>query len=155
MPEPYRTVSALPTGTAFSRYLMVKAAARGDVYTELTLAEKFKDSPTVHATLSCKPKPRSRPGTTTDATWAGPLAVYGIAGEALTLLRGASIIGALEVENAARAVSDEGRRARRAAARAARGSGKGSARRWRRPRTTRSARKPTRPARSSCCRTNS
>ena len=33
---------------------------------------------------------------TSDATWAGPLSVYGIAGEALALLRGASIIGALE-----------------------------------------------------------
>ena len=36
------------------------------------------------------------PISTTDATAAGPLAVYGIAGEALTLLRGASIIGTLE-----------------------------------------------------------
>jgi HK97 family phage major capsid protein len=96
MPEPYRVVSALPTGTAFSRYLMVKAAARGDSYTELALAEKFKDSPTVHATFDLRTKAAVAAGTTTDATWAGPLAVYGIAGEALALLRGASAIGALE-----------------------------------------------------------
>ena len=96
MSEPYRVVSALPTGTAFARYLMVKAAAQGDVYTELALADKFKDSPTVHATVELQTKAAVAAGTTTDATWAGPLAVYGIAGEALALLRGASIIGALE-----------------------------------------------------------
>jgi HK97 family phage major capsid protein len=91
-----RPVSILPTGTAFSRFIMVKAAARGDVYTELTLAEKFKDSPTVYATLELQTKAAVAAGTTTDATWAGPLVVYGIASEALQLLRGASIIGALE-----------------------------------------------------------
>jgi HK97 family phage major capsid protein len=91
-----RVVSALPTGTAFSRYLMVKAAAGGDVYTELALAEKFKDSPTVHATLELQTKAAVAVGTTTDSAWAGPLVVYGIASEALTLLRGRSIIGALE-----------------------------------------------------------
>ena len=33
MSEPYRVVSALPTGTAFSRYFMVKAVgARRHVY---------------------------------------------------------------------------------------------------------------------------
>ena len=36
------------------------------------------------------------PGTTSDATYASPLAAYGIAAEALALLRGLSIIGALE-----------------------------------------------------------
>jgi HK97 family phage major capsid protein len=96
MSEPYRVVSALPTGTAFSRYLMVKAAGRGDSYTELLLAEKFKDSPTVHATLELQTEAAVAAGTTTDATWAGPLAAYGTASEALQLLRGASIIGALE-----------------------------------------------------------
>jgi hypothetical protein len=96
MPEPYRVVSALPTGTAFARYAMILAAARGDLYTALTLAERFKDSPTVHATLELITKAAVAPGVTTDATWASPLAVYGIANEALQLLRGASIIGALE-----------------------------------------------------------
>jgi HK97 family phage major capsid protein len=97
MPEPYRVVSALPTGTALSRYLMVLGASRGDMYTALSLAERFKDSPTVHATLDgLYTKAAVAAGTTTDATWAGPLAVYGIAAEALQLLRGASIIGQLE-----------------------------------------------------------
>jgi hypothetical protein len=36
------------------------------------------------------------PGTTSDATWAGPLAAHGIAGEALQLIRGSSILGVLE-----------------------------------------------------------
>jgi HK97 family phage major capsid protein len=96
MPEPYRVVSALPTGTAFARFLMVKATARGDTLRELQIAERFKDSPTVHATLELITKAAVSPATTTDGTWAGPLAQYGVAGEALQLLRGASIIGALE-----------------------------------------------------------
>jgi hypothetical protein len=73
---------------------LVKAAGRGDSYTELVLAEKFKDSPTVHATLELQTKAAMAVGSTTAATWVGPLAAYGIASEAL--VRGASIIGALE-----------------------------------------------------------
>jgi HK97 family phage major capsid protein len=68
------------------------------VLNELTLAERFKDTPQVHATLELISKGAVAAGLTTDATWAGPLATYGIAGEALTLLRGASIIGQLEAK---------------------------------------------------------
>ena len=107
MSEPYRVVSALPSGTAFARYVMVKALAQGDVYTELALAEKLKDSPTVHATVELQTKAAVAVGTTSDATWAGPLAVYGIAGEALVARRVHH--RRARVENAARAVSDEGR----------------------------------------------
>jgi hypothetical protein len=96
MTVPHRVGSALPTGTAFSRYRMVKAAARRDRYKELMYAERFKDSPIVHATLELQTKAAVAVGTTTDATFAFPLAVYGVAGEGLTLLRGASIIGTLE-----------------------------------------------------------
>lgn len=95
MPEPYRVVSALPPGTALSRYLMVKALARGDSYGAQLLAERFKDSPTVHATLELLTKAAVAPATTSDATNAGPLAIHGVAGEALTLERGLSIIAAL------------------------------------------------------------
>lgn len=94
--EPYRVVSALPFGSAFSRYLMVLGAGKGDMQTELMLAERFKDSPQVYATLDLRTKAAVSAGTTTDATFAGPLAMYGVAHEALTLLRGASILGALE-----------------------------------------------------------
>jgi hypothetical protein len=148
-----RVVSALSAGTAFSRFLMVKAAARGDVMQELQLAERFKDSPTVYATVDLMTKSAIAPALTTDATWAAPLAAYGVAGEALQLLRGASIIGALESKM--RRVPFRTKVAREtAAARVARGSVKGSPRRRRQPRTTPSRKKPTRPPRSSCCRTN-
>lgn len=96
MPEPYRVVSVLPTGTAFSRYLMCLGASRGDSLAARMMAERFKDTPTVTATLELTTKAAVAAGTTTDATFAGPLAVYGIAGEALSLLRGTSILGALE-----------------------------------------------------------
>jgi len=88
----------LPSGTALSRYLMVKALARGDTYRGLILAERWKDSPQVKATIEDElhTKAAVAAGTTSDATFAGPLAAHGIASEALTLIRGASILGALE-----------------------------------------------------------
>ena len=92
----YRVVSALPTGTALSRYLMVLGEGRGDLHRELMLAEAFKDTPQVHATFTLRTKAAISPATTSDSTWAGPLAAYGIAGEALALIRGRSILGALE-----------------------------------------------------------
>jgi hypothetical protein len=92
-----RPVSILPTGTAFSRYIMASAMSHGDAYSAQAIAERWKDTPQVHATLvELHTKAAVAPGTTTDATFAGPLAAYGIANEALTLLRGASIIGLLE-----------------------------------------------------------
>ena len=136
MPEPYRVVSALPSGTAFTRFLMVKAAARGDVYTELALAEKFKDSPTVHATIELQTKAAVRSGMTSDATGQDRWRVYGVAAEALTLLRGASIIGALESKMRRVPFQNEGAARDGHAAPAAPGLGKGSRHRRRRPRTT-------------------
>jgi HK97 family phage major capsid protein len=96
MPEATRVVSALPAYTALSRYLMVLGASGGDSLQQHMLAEKFLDSPQVKATLEWRTKAAVAAGTTTDATWAGPLAPYGIAKELLTLLRGASILGQLE-----------------------------------------------------------
>jgi len=52
--EAYRVVSTLPAGTAFSRYLMCLAAARGDRYKELRLAEQFTSTPHVLATLGIR-----------------------------------------------------------------------------------------------------
>jgi HK97 family phage major capsid protein len=88
----------LPAGTALSRYLMVKALANGDVYRALILSEPMRNTPQVKATIEdeLSTKAAIAAGTTTDATWAGPLASHGIAAEALTLVRGASILGALE-----------------------------------------------------------
>ena len=59
MSEPYRVVSALPPGTAFSRYLMVKAAAAGDVYVELALADESRTRRPSTRRWSYKPRPRS------------------------------------------------------------------------------------------------
>jgi HK97 family phage major capsid protein len=88
----------LPSGTALARYLMVKALAGGDKYRALMLAEPMRDCPQVKATLEAELETKAAvaAGVTTDSTWAGPLAVYGIASEALALVRGASILGALE-----------------------------------------------------------
>jgi HK97 family phage major capsid protein len=96
MPEPYRVVSANPAGTAVSRYIIAKALGGGDRYRELMVAEKWLDTPTVMASLELQTKAAVAAGSTTDATWAGPLAPYGIASEALTIMRGLSILGALE-----------------------------------------------------------
>lgn len=97
---PHRVVSTKPTGTAFSRYLMAKAYGErtGGMYAAIEAARAFRDTPTVVAALEDEMRGKSAvaPGMTTDATFAAPLAQYGIAQEALQLLRGASIIGALE-----------------------------------------------------------
>ena len=84
------------TVAAFTRYVMCKSI--GDTKTGLDMAEQLRETPQVYACLQdeLETKAAVAPGTTTDATFAGPLAAYGIAGEALQLLRGASIIGQLE-----------------------------------------------------------
>jgi HK97 family phage major capsid protein len=99
MPEPYRVVSALPTGTALSRFLMVHGLSRGDSYRAQVIADRWKDTPTVAATLELRrsgddwrKKAAVAAGSTSDATWASPLAPYGIAAEALEIERGLSIV---------------------------------------------------------------
>lgn len=95
-----RPLSMLPEGTALSRYLMAKALGRGDGFRAQMIAEErgWRDSPQVHQCLldELQVKAPVAAGVTTDATFTGPLAVYGIAREALTLIRGVSILGALE-----------------------------------------------------------
>jgi HK97 family phage major capsid protein len=69
----------------------------GHVGAALEVSRQWRDTPHVTAALEgLSTKAAASAGTTTDATWAGPLAGYGIASEALTLLRGVSILGALE-----------------------------------------------------------
>lgn len=96
MSEPTRVVSALPPGTAVSRYLIALVFGDGDRYRELNAADYWRDTPQVKASLELRLKAAVASGSTTDATWAGPLAPYGIASEALTIMRGLSILGALE-----------------------------------------------------------
>jgi len=93
--QPNRTVSSLPTGTALSRFIMVKALSRGDSMAAQVISEAWLDVPQVEATLALEGKAAVSPGTTTDATFAGPLAVYGVAAEAIALERGVSIVGQL------------------------------------------------------------
>jgi HK97 family phage major capsid protein len=89
-------VSALPSGTAFARYLQAKALGHGSLGTELEIAKRWTDTPQVFEALQLQTKAAVPAGSTTDATWAGPLSAYNIAGEALTIMRGMSILGALE-----------------------------------------------------------
>jgi hypothetical protein len=96
--EPYRVVSALPAGTGLSRYIIAKGLGHGDLYTELEIANRWKDSPQVAATLELRTKAAVGVGTTVDASFAGPLAIHGIAPEALTIERGLSIRGAFEAK---------------------------------------------------------
>jgi HK97 family phage major capsid protein len=99
MSIPTRVVSSLPPGTAFSRYLMAKFAGQRSAMNGIEHARQWRDSPQVLAALEAEIhyiKSAVAPGTTTDATYAAPLAQYGIAAEVLSLLRGATILGALE-----------------------------------------------------------
>jgi HK97 family phage major capsid protein len=91
-----RPVSILPAGTAVSRYISALAIGRGDRYRELTVADQWLDTPQVKATLEWRMKAAVPAGSTTDAAWASPLSPYGIMAEAITILRGMSILGALE-----------------------------------------------------------
>jgi HK97 family phage major capsid protein len=96
MTFPTRPVSANPVGTAFSRYITAKALGRGDLWTELQIAEQWVDTPQVKATLELQTKAAVAPASTTDSTWASPIAPYGIAAEAITISRSKpSIFGQL------------------------------------------------------------
>lgn len=89
---PVVTVKAnVPPGTAFIRYCQAIAACKGDVLRAVEWAKQWKDStPEVELVL----KAAVAPGTTTDATWAGPLApLTPLATEFLELLRPATILG--------------------------------------------------------------
>jgi HK97 family phage major capsid protein/HK97 family phage prohead protease len=89
---PIITVKAnVKPGTAFVRLCQAKAYGNGDSMKELAFAAQWKDStPEVETVL----KAAVAAGTTTDATWAGPLAVMQpLANEFLELLRPATILG--------------------------------------------------------------
>jgi hypothetical protein len=109
MPLPTPVVSTLPTGTGFSRYCIALGLSRGHMNDAVAIArnaveisKEWRGTPHVTAALegarelTLSQKAAIAPGTSTDATWAGPIAGYGIGTEALSLLRGASIVGQLE-----------------------------------------------------------
>jgi HK97 family phage major capsid protein len=97
---PVITVKAnVPKGTAFTRFAMAMASAKGDSYQAITRAKSWADSTPevekmVEATLNWQTKAAVAAGTTTDATWAGPLAPTQTAvNEFLELLRPRTLIG--------------------------------------------------------------
>jgi HK97 family phage major capsid protein/HK97 family phage prohead protease len=98
-----RNNSNLPKGIGFTRLAMLKAATKGDIQMAAELAKRFKEStPEVEGILRAEAqgfdvKTAVTSGTTTDATWAGPLVNYQIlASEFVELLRPATIIGRIQ-----------------------------------------------------------
>ena len=90
-----RPVSILPAGTAFSRFAMALGLSKGYPEQAHALAERWRDTP--HVAEVFRLSKAAVPGATAGhATWAGPLAAAGVSQEALTWLRGASIVGQLE-----------------------------------------------------------
>ncbi|EHM01147.1 caudovirus prohead protease [Acetobacteraceae bacterium AT-5844] len=81
----------LPKGTAFTRYAMALARAKGNVVQAVEIAKAWHDStPEVETVL----KAAVSAGTTTDTDWAKPLVEYqNMASEFAELLRPATIIG--------------------------------------------------------------
>jgi len=97
---PVITVKAnVPKGTAFTRFAMCLAAAKGDSYQAISRAKSWADQTPevekmVEASINWQTKAAVAAGTTTDATWAGPLAPTQTAvNEFLELLRPRTLIG--------------------------------------------------------------
>jgi len=86
----------VPKGTAFARMCMAMAAGHGDSYQTLQFAKQWKDStPEVEQMVEhmWRTKAAVAVGTTTDATWAGPLVVTQPLNEFLELLRPRTLLG--------------------------------------------------------------
>jgi HK97 family phage major capsid protein len=82
----------LPAATAFVRYVSLLAFAKGNIMQAAELAKRFPDTPEVEAVL----KSAIAAGTTSDATWAGPLVQYqDMQNEFIEYLRPRQILGQL------------------------------------------------------------
>src|SRR4030095_1485863 len=82
--------SNLPKGTHFTRMCMAIGAGRGDYRRTMEHAKQWHDTPEVETMV----KAAVAPGTTTDATWAGPLVVARpLVEEFLDLLRPGTLSG--------------------------------------------------------------
>jgi HK97 family phage major capsid protein/HK97 family phage prohead protease len=86
--------SPLPKATAFIRYCQALAVTKGSIMHAVEYAKKWEDStPEVGLVL----KAAVAAGTTTDATWAGPLApITPLAADFLALLRPQTILGKVD-----------------------------------------------------------
>lgn len=82
---------SLEKGTLFTRYAMALAASKGSLPSALEISRsRFSDTPEVEQVL----RAAVAAGTTTDTTWAAPLAVYqDMASEFIDLLRPETILG--------------------------------------------------------------
>ena len=90
--SPVITVKAnVPPGTGFIRYVQALAVSKGSRLEAIEYAKQWKDStPEVELVL----KAAVAAGTTTDATWAGPLVqLQNLTDEFLAMLRPATILG--------------------------------------------------------------
>lgn len=98
----------LPPGTAFTRYCMAMAAAKGNPLQAERLAESFKDTPEVGNAIKAFSylgsssgddiaiKTAVAAGDTSNSTWAGPLVQYNdMVSEFIELLRPMTILGRL------------------------------------------------------------
>jgi HK97 family phage major capsid protein/HK97 family phage prohead protease len=82
--------SNLPKGTHFTRMCMAIGAGKGDYYRTIEHAKQWHDTPEVEVMV----KAAVAAGTTTDATWAGPLVVAKpLVDEFLELLRPRTLLG--------------------------------------------------------------
>jgi len=88
-----RSLTRLPEGTALSRFITALGADPGET---LAKAAAWKDTPQVYECFQLYVKAGLTPASISDSTWAGALVETGIASEALTILRGLSVVGALE-----------------------------------------------------------
>jgi HK97 family phage major capsid protein/HK97 family phage prohead protease len=80
----------VPPGTAFVRMACAKLVCNGNVFEAAEYAKRWNDS-TPEVALALKAAVAA--GTTTDATWAGPLVNQNISNDFLELLRPATIMG--------------------------------------------------------------
>lgn len=110
--EPARHISVtrnLPKGTAFTRFAMSMAAAKGNPMQAERIAEQFKDTPEVGSAIKAfsylgassgddiAMKTAVAAGSTSDSVWAGPLVQYNdMVGEFIELLRPQTILGKLD-----------------------------------------------------------
>jgi HK97 family phage major capsid protein len=93
-----RTVSVRPNtepGIGFARYVMALVACRGNAYEAAAVAEQRWGDQSGEVVDMLK-RAAVAAGTTTHATWAGPLVQPNIVNEFLELLRPATIIGRLQ-----------------------------------------------------------
>ena len=98
---PIQVKSNVPPGTVFIRSIMALAAGKGDSYRTMEIAKQWNSStPEVETMVKMLPqyemhmKAAIAAGTTTDATWAGPLSVVRpLLDEFLELLRPRTLLG--------------------------------------------------------------